>query len=83
MTEHITYIIDMELPDILAQLSEEADILRDGNSGASDDELADLLGDAAEEIKRLRAEIAEALYRNQEADAEIARLRHMAVREDG
>ena len=60
-TVHITYVIDMEPPDILAQLSEEADILRDGNSGASDDELADLFGEAAEEIARLRKELAAAL----------------------
>lgn len=74
MSEHITYIIDMELPDILAKLSEEADLLRDGNDCASDDELADLFGDAAEEIARLRKEIGEALYRNQEADKEIKRM---------
>lgn len=77
---HITYIIDMELPDILGKLNEEADLLRDGNDCASDDELADLFGEAAEEITRLRKEIAEALYRNQEAGAEIARLREQIGR---
>jgi hypothetical protein len=80
MSEVVRIPYTPQTTDILVVLNEEADILRDGNSGASDDELADLLGDAAEEIKRLRAEIAEALYRNQEADAEIARLRHMAGR---
>lgn len=61
--------------DILDKLNEEADLLRDDHSRASDEELADLLGESAEEVQRLRKEIAEALYRNQEAGAEIARLR--------
>jgi len=71
------YTIDIKLLDILTKLNEEADLLRDGNDCASDDELADLMGEAAEEIARLRKELAEALYRNQEADKELNRLRDL------
>lgn len=73
--QHATRVIDMELPDILMQLGNEADDLHDGISDATLDGLGDLFGEAAEEIQRLRQEIAEALYRNQEAEAEIERLR--------
>lgn len=55
---HATYIIDMELPDILVQLNAMADDLRGGEPINTDDEIADLLGDAAEEIESLRAELA-------------------------
>jgi len=44
--------------DILDKLDEEADLLRDDHSRASDEELADLLGEAAEEIQRLRTAMA-------------------------
>ena len=43
-------------------------------SGATSDEIADLFGEAAEEIQRLGKELAEALYRNQLADQELRRL---------
>ena len=52
--ENITIIFNMELPDIVDRLNEEADILRNGDNGATADELADLFGEAAEEIERLR-----------------------------
>lgn len=75
--DNITIIIDMEPPDILMRLGNEADDLHDGISDSTLDELADLFGESAEEIQRLRKELAEALYRNQEADAELARLRQV------
>jgi hypothetical protein len=43
--------------DILVALNEEADYLRNGPSGATTDELADLLGLAAEEIQNLRDQL--------------------------
>ena len=55
--ENVTIIFNMELPDIVDRLNEEADLLRNGDNGATDDELADLFGEAVEEIERLRKEI--------------------------
>lgn len=43
-------------------------------AGTSKDKTVTVAGAAAEEIARLRQEIAELLYRNQTADAEIVRL---------
>ena len=60
MTDVVRITYMLQEADILDALNEEADYQRDGSSGATCDEIADLLGLAAEEIQRLRAMLSSA-----------------------
>lgn len=70
MSEVVSILYTPQATDILISLNEEADYQRDGSSGATSDEIADLFGEAAEEIQRLREQLgrAELSYRQCDSD---------------